>query len=439
MPIDLQRLRNAYLTARAALFSERNSAGFWEGELSASALSTATGVSALAIVDRSAPSPLHGALIANGLRWLADHQNPDGGWGDTVKSVSNISTTMLCRAAFHICDNVSEHIDVLKRCEDWLHTRYGKTMEELAEAVRQRYGKDRTFSVPILTMCALAGLVRWNEVPRLPFELACLPQSWYRFAGLPVVSYALPALIAIGQCIHHHRSTWNPITRFLRRLGRNRSSRVLERIQPSSGGFLEATPLTSFVVMSLASMRSGLAQTSTPIDRVIAKGVEFIVQSVLPDGSWPIDTNLSVWVTTLSVNALAAAGDLESLDRWQQLIDWLLAQQTRQHHPYTGADPGGWGWSHLPGSVPDCDDTPGMLLALHHLTGEKGKQAVERFVHNQLGDSSDSVAFQILTGLGWMNSLQNRDAGWPTFCRGWGKLPFDRSGTDLSSACPSGP
>jgi len=35
--------------------------------------------------------------------------------------------------------------------------------------------------------------------------------------------------------------------------------------------------------------------------------------------------------------------------------------------------------------------------------------------------------------LNWLVRLQNRDGGWPTFCRGWGKLPFDRSGTDLTA------
>jgi squalene-hopene/tetraprenyl-beta-curcumene cyclase len=29
--------------------------------------------------------------------------------------------------------------------------------------------------------------------------------------------------------------------------------------------------------------------------------------------------------------------------------------------------------------------------------------------------------------------LQNSDGGWPTFCRGWGTLPFDRSGSDLTA------
>jgi squalene-hopene/tetraprenyl-beta-curcumene cyclase len=36
-------------------------------------------------------------------------------------------------------------------------------------------------------------------------------------------------------------------------------------------------------------------------------------------------------------------------------------------------------------------------------------------------------------GLDWLVQLQNRDGGWPTFCRGWGTLPFDRSGSDLTA------
>ena len=32
-----------------------------------------------------------------------------------------------------------------------------------------------------------------------------------------------------------------------------------------------------------------------------------------------------------------------------------------------------------------------------------------------------------------MIDLQNRDGGMPTFCRGWGKLPFDRSSPDITA------
>jgi squalene-hopene/tetraprenyl-beta-curcumene cyclase len=403
-----ERLESAYQTALSALLAERTPDGHWVGELSTSALSTATAVAALALVQKHTGAHAHDALIAGGLAWLAGHQNADGGWGDTVKSISNISTTMLCRAAFHIAGAAAQHGDCLQRVEQHLAERYGKTPAELAEAVRARYGKDRTFSVPILMTCALAGLVSWQEVPPLPFELACFPQSWFRFLRLHVVSYALPALIAIGQAVYHHRPPRNPMTRLVRWLAVRKSLRVLEAIQPSSGGFLEATPLTSFVTLGLAS----IGRAEHP---VAGKAVEFLVKSVRPDGGWPIDTNLATWVTTLSVNALAAADALESIDKQPELRSWLLQQQGKDRHPYTGAEPGAWGWTDLPGSVPDGDDTPGALCALAHL--------------------SDSTVDEdsIWSGLRWLWRLQNSDGGWPTFCRGWGHLPFDRSGSDLTA------
>jgi len=211
--LELNRLESAYQTALSTLLAERRPEGHWVGELSTSALSTAVAVSALGVVQKA--TAVHGsfdALIAGGLKWLMEHQNADGGWGDTVKSFSNISTTMLCRAAFHLAYKgdailfiLNKELRPLYRSEAWLAERHGTTPEELAESIRDRYGKDRTFSVPILMTSALAGLVSWKEVPSLPFELACFPQSWFRFLRMPVVSYALPALIAMGQAVYHHR------------------------------------------------------------------------------------------------------------------------------------------------------------------------------------------------------------------------------------------
>jgi squalene-hopene/tetraprenyl-beta-curcumene cyclase len=405
--VDLERLQAAFQTALSALLAERTPEGHWVGELSTSALSTATAIGALSLVQKAG----HGSfdtLITGGLTWLAANQNPDGGWGDTTKSLSNISTTMLCRAAFHLADCAPRFALALSKADAYLHSNFGHTSAELAEAVRARYGKDRTFSVPILMTSALAGLVDWREVPPLPFELACFPQSWFRFLRLPVVSYALPALIAIGQAVYHHRRPWNPITRLIRRLSITKSLRVLETIQPSSGGFLEATPLTSFVTMGLAS----IGQAGHPVAR---KAVEFLTKAVRANGSWPIDSNLSTWVTTLAVNALAAAEELQGLDRREAVRDWLLNQQYRERHPYTGAERGGWAWTDLPGGVPDADDTPGALLALQHLGwGEDNYSAIKE-------------------GLDWLIGLQNWNGGWPTFCRGWGHLPFDRSGSDLTA------
>src|SRR5690242_6866964 len=88
-PVELPRLRRAYQTARDLLLSERVD-GHWVGELSASALSTATAVSALALVQksevRSQRSQGVQALIEGGIQYLISHQNADGGWGDTDKS-----------------------------------------------------------------------------------------------------------------------------------------------------------------------------------------------------------------------------------------------------------------------------------------------------------------------------------------------------------------
>jgi squalene-hopene/tetraprenyl-beta-curcumene cyclase len=201
--------------------------------------------------------------------------------------------------------------------------------------------------------------------------------------------------------------------RFLRALSVEPSLRVLRKIQPASGGYLEAAPLTSFVVMSLAA--SGRADHA-----VSQAGVQFLLDSIRPDGSWPIDTNLATWTTTLSINALTSAGvDPASLD----CLDWLLACQYDEIHPFTGAAPGAWGWTDLSGAVPDADDTPGALLALAAL-----RESPTCSTDNRMRIEQSASA-----GVHWLLDLQNRDGGWPTFCRGWGKLPFDRSGADLTA------
>src|SRR4249920_3558279 len=109
-------LERAYQKALAALLAERTPEGYWVGELSTSALSTATAVMALALVQKHAPGagPFD-TLIRSGLDWLAAHQNADGGWGDTVKSLSNISTTMLCRSAVHIAKSAERYPQCLQK------------------------------------------------------------------------------------------------------------------------------------------------------------------------------------------------------------------------------------------------------------------------------------------------------------------------------------
>jgi squalene-hopene/tetraprenyl-beta-curcumene cyclase len=433
--MDSARLRAAYEQVKRELLAERTPDGHWVGELSSSALATATAVSALAMVKASGRreppdsevSPIAGEvlddLIARGIRYLTSQQNSDGGFGDTDLSHSNIATTYLVFAALHLAGVADEHSDLIARANAYIETKGG------LEGLRERYGIDKTFVVPIMTNLALAGLLDWREIEPLPFELACVPQSLYRFVGMPVVSYAIPALVAIGQARYFHVPPRNPVTRLVRWLSITRSLQVLRRMQPDSGGYLEATPLTAFVVMSLASSRhaprdepnvqrssgsSGHFTRSvmaTVADEVIHHGVKFLANSIRPDGSWPIDTNLATWNTTLAINALAGAGEDVAELLGPKCLDWLLSCQHTERHPFTGADPGGFGWSDLSGAVADADDTPGALIAMCHLN----ERHAWGFARN------------------WLRGIQNADGGWPTFCKGWGRLPFDRSGTDLTA------
>ena len=304
---------------------------------------------------------------------------------------------------------------VLDRAEAWLRAAAGGvTPDALRSAILRRYGKDQTFSVPILTVLALTGKLgneveaAWRSIPQLPFELAALPHAWFQHLKLPVVSYALPALIAIGQVRHSFAPSRNPVARLLRDRVRDRTHRVLREMQPESGGYLEATPLTSFVTMSLA----GMGWIESP---VVEHGVRFLVDSMRADGSWPIDTNLSTWVTTLSIGALAEAGELPQADV-SGMRHWLLDQQSRREHPFTHAAPGAWAWTPLSGGVPDADDTCGALLALR-----------------RLGQPDAATTAAAAAGARWLLGVQNRDGGIPTFCRGWGTLPFDRSTPEITA------
>lgn len=397
---------------RRHLLDERTPEGHWEGELSTSALSTATAMVALHCVD----SEKHGGLIEGGATWLLQNQNDDGGWGDTTRSFSNISTTLLCWSALRRCAPGSR--DARFRSENWIRDYVGSlSPDAIAETVKARYGKDRTFSVPILMLCAICGTLGrrgWKQVLPLPYEMAACPREWFAAMKLPVVSYALPALIAIGRARFEHHPPL-PITPsyWIRKGTWPRVSRLLRDIQPQSGGFLEAAPLTAFVTMALASVNRSDHPTAVA-------GVEFLINSVRPDGSWPIDTNLATWATTLAVKSLTQPGqgsDSTGYDR-RQILSWLLVQQYRETHPFTNSPPGGWAWTDLSGGVPDADDTPGAMLALKILADDETAESCL--------EAAENAAV-------WLLDLQNDDGGIPTFCKGWGALPFDRSSPDLTA------
>lgn len=393
------------------LLKEMNEDGFWTGKLSSSALGVAVAVAALHFHH----SEENSTEIEKGLEWLLKNVNQDGGYGDTPESPSNISTSLLVYAALNLYSAKNKSIQLLQQqlAEYLKKNRVDLTSGNVADAILGHYKKDYTFSVPILTMCALCGIPEkdaYEKIPQLPFELSLLPQKFYRLLNLSVVSYAIPALIAVGIVIFKKKKS-GKTARWIRGGAEKKALKLLQRSLPESGGFLEAIPLTAFVALSL--INAGYRD----ID-VVEKGIKFLKRTQREDGGWPIDVDLSTWVTTLSIKALGGRiNQVLSSEKQARLTGHLTAVQNKTIHPFNGTQPGGWGWTNYSGSVPDCDDTPGAILALMHL------------------NPPENVRREILAGTNWLFGLQNSDGGFPTFSKGWGKLPFDQSSADLTGHC----
>ncbi len=411
-----ERLETACRISREHLLAhlepERTTGGFRPGRLSGSPLAAATAVAALAVADPPASRSLRRRTIEQ----MAAEQTPEGGWGDLPGIPPNLAATVLGAAAFALSADVETpaRSTGLQRALDFLAQHTGGPPAEWPAAFTRVYEDDRSFAAPILMTAAAAGLLPWTHVPSLPLEAVLLPRAFYRLLRLQVVSYALPALIAVGWAVYRRTPR-----RAAARLGvRNLAGRFglhrLESLQPESGGFLEAVPLTAFVVLALSIAGAETHPT-------VARGCRFLLESRRPDYTWPIDIDLNCWLTALSVAVLIPAPGNHPPpaprippNTAAAIRTWLKERQWRRIHPYTGAAPGGWAWTDRDGGVPDADDTAAALIALIRL-GERPENE------------------SIRAGVRWLLDLQNPDGGWPTFCRGWGRLPFDQSTPDITA------
>ncbi len=382
--------------------------GLIRGELSSSALSTAVAVFTLYLHSEKK----HASQIEKGILWLAENVNPDNAWGDTNRSKSNLSTTILCMSA--IATIHSRKHPLFEKAKTYVEKQSASlSPKDISAAIQAVYGKDKTFSAPILTMAALSDFYEkgddaWKYVPQLPFEIALFPEKLLKAFKISVVSYALPALISIGLVRHKHRRGVNLVLNSIRELLLDKVLKKLKSIQPAHGGFLEAIPLTAFTMMSL--IRTGVED-----EDLIKKSIDFLLARQRNDGSWPIATDVALWTTTLSVNAIFSGNASKAIDEItsKKIKEKILDMQHQKIHPFTSAAPYAWLWTDLPGGVPDADDTSGALTALWRL-------------------SADDLP-AVTLGLEWLVNLQNNDGGIPTFCRGWGKLPFDKSCPDITA------
>ena len=415
--VDPDRLSAAYETARCDLLAESAPGGHWIGRLSSSPLATAVAISALSIVERHAPTARGryadesrecrlSELIMTGIHWLADRQNADGGWGDAEHAPSNVAATMAVRAAFSLTAVPADHPGLLERADAYLKQQGG------ARTLARRYAAHQTLISAVMANAALANLISWRRVPLAHFELTCCQSLITRWLGRPSVASASESTapeIATALVRFAHRRSWNPIARLLHRRTLADNLRTIADQQASDGSFLESAPMTSFVVMCLAA--SGQADHA-----VVRQGVEYLLSSVRPEGSWPIAAEMAVRNTSLAIGALASAGeDLSEV----ACFDWLLGcQRTRTQ---AGTEVGGWSWTNRAGGVVNTLDTSAALLAL--AAGRDCLPAERRGAFER----------SAVRGVEWLLAAQNGDGGWPACGGALGRNGDDDSRCDTTA------
>ncbi|HJQ79887.1 MAG TPA: prenyltransferase/squalene oxidase repeat-containing protein [Lacipirellulaceae bacterium] len=483
LEVDAERLLLAHKTVRAELLAERTPEGHWVGRLASSPLATATAISALVVAHRrDTEVALRDSSAGDGqaveqivqrdlcelfldsVNWLARLQNADGGWGDCDRARSNIAATLLVRAAFRLTGIPAKYADLMVRADDYVEAQGG------VGGLWRQFGNDKTFVTAILANCALAGMVPWQKVPTLPFELVCLPKRWLRHFPPPVARNSVPIFLAVGRAKQHHDPTHNPLTRIARRALRGKTLTLLNNLQAEDGSFTASVPTTAFVVMSLA----GCGCQDHP---VVARGVEFLLASIRADSSWAVENQRAAWNTALAVHHLVEdvaattadkvldelpaahstpafghawedtahvggafvettaadtageshpsnAGDVAPRDDLvldERCLNWLLDRQHGEPNPLTEVPAGGWSWSDSPGALPNTTATSAALMALAHWRRRFAQLHVERI---------DRAATLAIT---WLLDVQNDDGGWSTFYRDSSAFQFDTSASDTTA------
>jgi squalene-hopene/tetraprenyl-beta-curcumene cyclase len=429
--VDGERLEAARLATFRQLASSANSAGAWTGQLSSSPLATAAAVSALALAEQHVDDqPRQGApghdswmsgvlireeltqMLMQSLRWLASHQQADGGWGDADRGESNLAATMMVRAALQLTGVPAKYAGLVERAEAFIDAHGGPA------GLRATCPQDPAFCAAVLTNYALADLAPWRQVPTMSVEWSLVPRRWRDNLLGPGPSFAAIVQGALGTARVHQAPPRNPLKRLLRKAAIGPNLSLLDDKQPPSGGFLTSIPATSFIVMSLAS--AGLGDKA-----VVRRGVEFLLATARPDGSWPVEADHAVCNTAQAVCALdatAATSAEEAATNFSladRAVDWLVGR--RQNEPIAGVKRtcGGWADSGWDGGPVSATATAAVLRALAVSQRTRARRQQE------------GIGQAAFAGLEWLLAMEHEDGGWPNYQHG--KWTGDRGGADVTA------
>ncbi|QXV56966.1 prenyltransferase/squalene oxidase repeat-containing protein [Amycolatopsis sp. TNS106] len=359
------------------LFARQRSDGGWTDRMSSSTISTAIGLLALGRAGREA----HRDQITRGLKWLRDNQRADGGWSLVdADPPSSEHITAFAVAAFKVLDPDGSR-DVIERGMAYIDRHGGEALitPDLSD------GGPRTWREIVPIVWAMEGLRDVTIQPSQPLEVMLLPSSLRNRASI-----VLPGVLGLG--IGQARVLpLSPLKAYAHRLAEPKALDWLREVMGPNGGIEECALMCALVF-------SGLRIAGEDVGADIQQGcLDFLLSTIRPDGSWPIDRDLEIAVTSYAVLALAEMVDVSKDERLRGTRDWLLSTQWKKPFTPLKMAPGGWSWA-SPSGWPESEDTAVVLTALAELGMRRGDQGIQ-------------------LGLDWLLGMQNRDGSWSEWVR----------------------
>lgn len=405
-----ERAASAAEAAKTWLFDRQRADGGWTDRMSSSTISTAIGLLALGRAGRDK----YRTQIEQGLQWLRDNQRPDGGWSLVdADPPSSEHITAFAVAAFKVLDPGGSR-DAVERGMAYIDQHGGESLitPDLGD------GGPRTWREIVPIVWAMEGLRDVTTQPSQPLEVMLLPSSLRNRASI-----VLPGVLGLG--IGQARVL--PLSRtkaLAHRLAEPKALDWLREVMGPNGGIEECALMCALVF-------SGLRIAGEDVGADIQRGcLDFLLSTIRPDGSWPIDRDLEIAVTSYAVLALAEVCDVSAHERLRATREWLLSTQWTKPFKPLKMPPGGWSWA-APSGWPESEDTAVVLTALAELGMRRSDPRIRQ-------------------GLDWLLGMQNRDGSWSEWVRNSkmihdGPCPgvtshvvmaFDRHGGGVSGQSP---